>query len=208
MKTYYDILGIQRTANIKSIKAAYRILVKKYHPDIVKTASKDGRVFEDITAAYNTLIHPDKRKAYDSRLDGLPSALAALTFPFREFRNWVKSFPLYKIIFSGKPVSNPAGIDPVPAATSLPVEELLQRIIYSKNLLLQIHSVRALLAKESHYAEQDLLRLLYTGINEAVKIEIVKGLKNPRKSGTDRIMREIFKLEKSEAVRSAIKARL
>lgn len=110
------------------------------------------------------------------------------------------------MIFSGKPVSKTAsGTEPV---QSLPVEELLQRIMYSKNRLLQIHSVRALLAKESLYAVHDLLRLLYTGIHEDVKVEIVNGLKNPRKSGNENILREIYGLEKSASVRNAIRARV
>lgn len=82
MRSYYDILGITRSANIKTIKSSYRILVKKYHPDVVKGDKlKGAKFFEEITGAYNTLIHPDKRKAYDSKLDGKSEAFGALIFP-------------------------------------------------------------------------------------------------------------------------------
>jgi hypothetical protein len=91
---------------------------------------------------------------------------------------------------------------------SLSVEELLQRIIYSKNMMLQIHSVRALQAKESLYAVHDLLRLLYTGIHEEVKVEIINGLKNPRKTVNESILREIYGLEKSSSVKNAIRKRI
>ncbi len=208
MKTYYDILGVPRSANIKTIRSSYRNLVKKYHPDVVKDEKvKERLFFEDITAAYNTLIHPDKRKNYDLKLDGMTGVAAVLAFPFREFRNWISSFTLYKMIFSGKQVSKPTLAED-PIVQSLSVDELLQRIIYSKNRLLQIHSVRALLSKESHYAFHDLLRLLYTGINEEIKVEIIKGLDNPHKSGIESVLREIYGLDKSEAVRSAIKSRI
>lgn len=163
MRNYYDILGISRSANIKTIKSSYRSLVKKYHPDVAKGDKlKGARFFEEITGAYNTLIHQDKRKAYDSRLDGKGEPFGAVVFPFRELRNWISSFPLYKMIFSGKQVSKTA-----PAADSevqsLSVEELLQRIIYSKNRMLQIHSVRALLAKESLYAVHDSFKTALYG---------------------------------------------
>ncbi len=208
MKTFYDILEISRGANIKAIKSSYRSLVKKYHPDVVKgNKLKGAKYFEEITAAYNTLIHQDKRKAYDAKLDGMTGALAAISFPFREIRNWISSFPLYKMIFSGKQVSK-ASLAADPVVQCLSVDELLQRIIYSRNRLLQIHSVRALLAKESHYAVHDLLRLLYTGIQDEVKVEIINGLANPRKSVAENILREVYGLEKSVVVRNAIRGRI
>ena len=35
-KTYYDILGVEKTADADTIKKAYRKLVRKYHPDVSK----------------------------------------------------------------------------------------------------------------------------------------------------------------------------
>jgi curved DNA-binding protein CbpA len=205
MKNYYDILGISRDANAKAIKSSYRSLVKKYHPDVVKgNKLKGAKYFEEVTAAYNTLMHSEKRKAYDLKIDGTPAS-AVFIFPFRELKNWLSSFPIYKMIFSDKQVAKTAG---EPMIRDLPVEELLQRIVYSKNSLLRIHSVRAVQKKESRYATHDLLRLLYTGINDDVKVEIIRGLKKPYETDTENILREIFRLEKSPAVRSAIREQI
>lgn len=61
---YYDILGIQRNATLKDIKAAYRKLAKEYHPDVNNSSDAD-RVFKEINEAYDTLSDENKRKAYD-----------------------------------------------------------------------------------------------------------------------------------------------
>lgn len=53
-----------------------------------------------------------------------------------------------------------------------------------------------------------LLRLLYTGIHEEVKVEIINGLKNPRKSVNESILCEIYGLEKSSSVKNAIRKRI
>ena len=59
MKTYYEILGLDRKCGQKDVKKAYRRLVKRFHPDV----NKDGaKVFEEIAQAYNTLYNIDKRK--------------------------------------------------------------------------------------------------------------------------------------------------
>src|SRR5438270_7458489 len=64
-KDYYQLLGVSRKADEKEIKAAYRKLARKYHPDVNpndKTA--EGR-FKEVSAAYEVLSDPDKRKLYD-----------------------------------------------------------------------------------------------------------------------------------------------
>jgi DnaJ-class molecular chaperone len=64
-KDYYSSLGVAKTASQKEIKAAYRRLVRKHHPDVNqgdKTA--EGR-FKEINEAYEVLGDPDKRKKYD-----------------------------------------------------------------------------------------------------------------------------------------------
>lgn len=64
-RDYYDVLGIERSADEKEIKRAYRRLAKKYHPD---TNSGDGQAeqkFKEITEAYNILSDAEKRKLYD-----------------------------------------------------------------------------------------------------------------------------------------------
>lgn len=63
-KDYYDVLGVKRDAGDAEIKAAYRKLARKYHPDVSK--EKDAEVrFKEIAEAYQTLKDQEKRAAYD-----------------------------------------------------------------------------------------------------------------------------------------------
>jgi DnaJ-class molecular chaperone len=63
-KDYYKILGVERSADDKAIKSAYRRLARKHHPDVAK--GKDGERFKEINEAYEVLSDPDKRRRYDS----------------------------------------------------------------------------------------------------------------------------------------------
>jgi molecular chaperone DnaJ/curved DNA-binding protein len=62
-KDYYRILGVDRNADDKTIKSAYRKLARKYHPDVNK--GKDDR-FKEINEAYEVLSDPEKRRRYDT----------------------------------------------------------------------------------------------------------------------------------------------
>lgn len=58
---YYELLGIEVTATVTQIKAAYRKKAKEHHPD----HGGDPEVFKSIQQAYETLIDPDERAFYD-----------------------------------------------------------------------------------------------------------------------------------------------
>src|SRR2546428_5536055 len=62
-KDYYRILGVDRSADEKTIKSAYRKLARKYHPDVNK--GQDAR-FKEINEAYEVLSDPEKRRRYDT----------------------------------------------------------------------------------------------------------------------------------------------
>src|SRR5436309_14497278 len=61
-KDYYKVLGIPEHATQKEIKAAYRRLSKQYHPD--QNPGSEDR-FKDVSAAYDVVGDPEKRKQYD-----------------------------------------------------------------------------------------------------------------------------------------------
>jgi curved DNA-binding protein len=65
-KDYYKILGVPKTATPKEIKAAYRKLARKYHPDVNKGDAKAEARFKEINEANEVLSDPDKRQRYDS----------------------------------------------------------------------------------------------------------------------------------------------
>ena len=64
-KDLYEILGIPRTASDKEIKAAYRRLALKYHPDKNKSDKEAETKFKEINMAYEVLSDDQKRKQYD-----------------------------------------------------------------------------------------------------------------------------------------------
>jgi curved DNA-binding protein len=64
-KDYYSTLGVAKTASQKEIKAAYRKLARKHHPDVNQgDKSAEGR-FKEINEAYEVLGDAEKRKKYD-----------------------------------------------------------------------------------------------------------------------------------------------
>jgi curved DNA-binding protein len=65
-KDYYKILGVPKTATAKEIKAAYRKLARKYHPDVNKGDAKAEARFKEINEANEVLSDPDKRQRYDT----------------------------------------------------------------------------------------------------------------------------------------------
>lgn len=64
-RDYYDVLGIDRTADKNTIKKAYRKLAKRYHPDTNKDNPQAEEKFKEATEAYNVLSDPEKKKMYD-----------------------------------------------------------------------------------------------------------------------------------------------
>lgn len=64
-ETHYDILGIERKADVRQIKSAYRKLALRYHPDRNPGDRYALERFKSITEAYGILIDPAKREEYD-----------------------------------------------------------------------------------------------------------------------------------------------
>ena len=60
------MLGIDKSADAKAIKDAFRSLALKYHPDRNKSPDAEEK-FKEIAEAYAVLSDPKKRKEYDSR---------------------------------------------------------------------------------------------------------------------------------------------
>ena len=61
--TYYHLLGVNPTADIQQIKAAFRMMVMKYHPDRIQTQNETERIraneiFLDIQQAYHGHAKP------------------------------------------------------------------------------------------------------------------------------------------------------
>lgn len=70
--THYDVLGVDKNASDKDIKAAYRKLALKLHPDKCPDDKKEEyeTEFKKVSVAYDVLSNPKKRQDYDLQLQG------------------------------------------------------------------------------------------------------------------------------------------
>lgn len=64
-RDYYEVLGVDRNADDAALKKAYRVLAKKYHPDMNPGDKEAEQKFKEASEAYAVLSDPDKRRQYD-----------------------------------------------------------------------------------------------------------------------------------------------
>lgn len=64
-RDYYEVLGVSKTADDAEIKKAYRVLAKKYHPDMNPGDAEAEKKFKEASEAYAILSDPEKRRQYD-----------------------------------------------------------------------------------------------------------------------------------------------
>ena len=64
-RDYYEVLGVEKSADDAAIKKAYRALAKKYHPDMNPGDAEAEKKFKEASEAYAILSDPEKRKQYD-----------------------------------------------------------------------------------------------------------------------------------------------
>ena len=64
-RDYYEVLGVEKNADDAAIKKAYRVLAKKYHPDMNPGDKEAEKKFKEASEAYAVLSDADKRRQYD-----------------------------------------------------------------------------------------------------------------------------------------------
>lgn len=70
-KTLYELLEVSEGASIEVIEKAYKVLAKKYHPDLQQTSEGKAEAetkMKEINEAYSILSDMQKRKSYDVEL--------------------------------------------------------------------------------------------------------------------------------------------
>ncbi|MCD7819395.1 MAG: molecular chaperone DnaJ [Lachnospiraceae bacterium] len=64
-RDYYEVLGVDKNADDATLKKAYRVLAKKYHPDTNPGDAEAEKKFKEASEAYAVLSDPEKRRQYD-----------------------------------------------------------------------------------------------------------------------------------------------
>src|SRR5947199_8560104 len=64
-RDYYEVLGVDRDATDEEVKRSYRKLAVKFHPDKNPDDPHAEEKIKQLGEAYDVLIEPDKRAAYD-----------------------------------------------------------------------------------------------------------------------------------------------
>src|SRR5262245_55067040 len=68
MSTLYHDLGLSEGASHEQVKAAFRRLARRFHPDVNAGNAVAEQRFKEVSQAYETLADPDARAAYDRAL--------------------------------------------------------------------------------------------------------------------------------------------
>src|SRR5437867_3587367 len=63
---YYLVLGVAQDADADTIRRAFRVLVRRYHPDTGEGSS--AQKFREVSEAYETLADPPRRQRYGETL--------------------------------------------------------------------------------------------------------------------------------------------
>jgi curved DNA-binding protein CbpA len=114
MQTLYETLGLSKTAKPEQIKRAYRMFVKRFHPDLFPSGSdtqfKAGERLRQINAAYGILSNPQKRLDYDTKIKKTRSPYVE---PKPEHCNKCGNPTLYWEIDRDEPLCNDCGRSPL-----------------------------------------------------------------------------------------------
>ena len=72
-KNYYDILQVNKNASPEVIEKVYKLLAKKYHPDLqdLENKQQSEEILKKINEAYEVLSNPEKKAIYDKTLENI-----------------------------------------------------------------------------------------------------------------------------------------
>ncbi len=222
-QSYYDILNISQDATILEIKSAYKSLVVKYHPDILKTPDASER-FKKIVRAYTILKDGDLRSQYDkiyrTGIDFIPklkldSFIGRITRKSEEFASFIRIF--FKNI-SGKPAVRHLkeynnNVEMKFDTHKLSEElvnmesgELIDRLRYSSNSYVKINALIALGYKGERVSLPFISENIYSDNTDVACAAVwaITGLKMNR--STDLLIKAFTRIRYSDVKSAIIKA--
>ena len=98
-RDYYEVLGVDKSADDATLKKAYRKLAKKYHPDVNPGDKEAEAKFKEATEAYTILSDPEKRKQYDQFGHAAEVPAAASEVLILTVLIWVISSAIFSAIY-------------------------------------------------------------------------------------------------------------
>jgi molecular chaperone DnaJ len=104
-RDYYEVLGVDRSADTEEIKKAYRKLALKFHPDRNPNDKTAEEKFKEVGQAYEALSDPQSRAAYDqyghAAFDSRARARSGFHNPSDIFREVFGNASIFEDLFGG-----------------------------------------------------------------------------------------------------------
>lgn len=155
-KNYYEVLEIEKYSTIDIVKKAYKVLVKKYHPDANKNSNAD-EIYKKIVKAYTVLKDSQSKEDYDNQLRKEVVSAPKMSFEFSNYNFLINTDSLLnriKIFF--KNITGQIKREKIKLNESsnileenyhvsqdilnMPVEELEERLLYSDNKYVRLNA--------------------------------------------------------------------
>ena len=95
---HYSTLQVDRCASDAEIKAAFRSLAQRFHPDVSEDTDGEQK-FKEIAEAYRTLKRPDSRVAYDQQISNCCDHRSALSTDFPDIGDFDWGLALFQNYF-------------------------------------------------------------------------------------------------------------
>ncbi|QJW84557.1 J domain-containing protein [Ramlibacter terrae] len=130
--TYYDVLQVERDASADRVRAAYRKLAQKYHPDKMPGNANASRAMAAINAAYEVLSDGHRRAEHDlwirraergASASATPSTPLSLWGFLHPARNWAWYLLGGTMVFAVGTITTALYLTSMPARAATPVAE-------------------------------------------------------------------------------------